>query len=394
MGVHADGWSARHRLSRVAATRSGSSTVRGGLRGFGTSRACSRASTTLRGQGLPVLGRERTATGHDATRPTLAAALAELGHVPTESELRTWLRPVLNAISVLHEGGVWHQNIAPDEILLTPVGPVLLGFASAAHAIEEVRHVPAAALKPGFAAIEQYGSTAGTTRGPWTDLYSLAAVIYAAITGSEPAAATDRRSTNRSSSWPSSPPALQRRLPRRGRCGDARAAGEPAPRPHRVPGPDGRHRGARGTGLAGAAPRPDAGTFTACAPTIASDRSDRPCWRRRSRPLPPRPTRTSPGPGRPPPARCATAAACPWGVSARRRPGPVSPRRRRLGKRALTAGRRLLLSCRRGPWGPVLHATGVHGAPPPRRRLARRRIRAARRRRPWRCRSLLPWSRR
>ena len=124
--------------------------------------------------------------------PTLATALAELGHVPSESELRTWLRPVLNAISVLHEGGTWHQNIAPDEILLTPVGPVLLGFASAAHAIEEARHSPAAALKPGFAAIEQYGSAAGTTRGPWTDLYSLAAVIYAAITGSEPVAAADR----------------------------------------------------------------------------------------------------------------------------------------------------------------------------------------------------------
>ena len=124
--------------------------------------------------------------------PTLATALAELGHVPGEGELRTWLRPVLDAVSVLHEGGVWHQNIAPDEILLTPVGPVLLGFGSAAHAIEEARHTPAAALKPGFAAIEQYGSTAGTTRGPWTDLYGLASVVYAAITGSEPAPAADR----------------------------------------------------------------------------------------------------------------------------------------------------------------------------------------------------------
>ncbi|HEX2540760.1 MAG TPA: hypothetical protein VHM00_06720 [Caldimonas sp.] len=124
--------------------------------------------------------------------PTLATALAELGHVPGEGELRTWLKPVLNAVSALHEGGVWHQNIAPDEIVLTPVGPVLLGFASAAHAIAETQHTPAAALKPGFAAIEQYGSAAGTTRGPWTDLYGLGAVVYSAITGDEPAAAADR----------------------------------------------------------------------------------------------------------------------------------------------------------------------------------------------------------
>ena len=129
--------------------------------------------------------------------PTLKAALAELGHVPSEAELRTWLKPVLNAVTLLHDGGVWHQNIGPDEILLTPFGPVLLGLAAAAHAIEAMNHTPAAALKAGFAAIEQYGSEAATTRGPWTDLYALAAVIYAAITGSEPAPAADRLATDR-----------------------------------------------------------------------------------------------------------------------------------------------------------------------------------------------------
>ncbi|MEO8310998.1 MAG: protein kinase [Caldimonas sp.] len=129
--------------------------------------------------------------------PTLKTALAELGHVPSESELRTWLKPILNALTLLHEGATWHQNIGPDEIVLTPFGPVLLGFASAAHAIEAMNHTPAAALKAGFAAIEQYGSEAATTRGPWTDLYALAAVIYAAITGSEPAPAADRLATDR-----------------------------------------------------------------------------------------------------------------------------------------------------------------------------------------------------
>ena len=124
--------------------------------------------------------------------PTLKDALAELGHVPSEAELRAWLKPILNAVTLLHEGGTWHQNIAPDEILLTPFGPVLLGFAGAAHALEAVNHTPAAALKPGYAAIEQYGSEAATTRGPWTDLYALAAVVYAAITGSDPPAAADR----------------------------------------------------------------------------------------------------------------------------------------------------------------------------------------------------------
>ena len=124
--------------------------------------------------------------------PTLEAALAQLDHVPGEAELRAWLKPILNAVALLHDGGVWHQNIGPDRIVLTPVGPVLFGPGSAAQAIAALEHTPAAALKPGFAAIEQYGSPAETKRGAWTDLYALAAVVYAAITGAAPAAAADR----------------------------------------------------------------------------------------------------------------------------------------------------------------------------------------------------------
>ena len=129
--------------------------------------------------------------------PTLKTALAELGHVPSEGELRAWLKPVLNAVTVLHDGETWHQNIGPDSIVLTPIGPILLGFAAAEHAIAAMNHTPAAALKPGFAAIEQYGGVAETTRGPWTDLYALAAVVYAAITGEDPLPAADRLADDR-----------------------------------------------------------------------------------------------------------------------------------------------------------------------------------------------------
>ncbi len=124
--------------------------------------------------------------------PSLRTALVELGHVPSEAELRIWLKPILDAVTALHARRTWHQNIGPESILLTPTGPVLLGFASAAHAIEAIHHTPAAALRPGFAAIEQYGSEAGTTRGPWTDLYALAATVYAAVTGADPAPAANR----------------------------------------------------------------------------------------------------------------------------------------------------------------------------------------------------------
>jgi len=76
--------------------------------------------------------------------PTLQTALAELGHVPGEAELRTWLKPILSAVTLLHEGGLWHQNISPDGIVLTPVGPVLFGFGAAEKAIAALDHMPAA----------------------------------------------------------------------------------------------------------------------------------------------------------------------------------------------------------------------------------------------------------
>ena len=53
------------------------------------------------------------------------------------------------------------RTSVPTRSCSPPNGPVLLGFASAAHAIEAIHHTPAVALCRGFAAIEQYGSAAG-----------------------------------------------------------------------------------------------------------------------------------------------------------------------------------------------------------------------------------------
>ncbi len=124
--------------------------------------------------------------------PTLKTALAELGHVPGEAELRAWLRPILDAVTVLHGGLTWHRNIGPDEIMLTPMGPVLLGFGAAARAIAEADNEAASALSAGFAAPEQYAADADAACGPWTDLYALAALVYGAIAGAPPEIATDR----------------------------------------------------------------------------------------------------------------------------------------------------------------------------------------------------------
>ena len=50
--------------------------------------------------------------------PTLKAALAELGRAPSEDELRAWLKPLLDALAVMHAAQCYHRDIAPDNILL------------------------------------------------------------------------------------------------------------------------------------------------------------------------------------------------------------------------------------------------------------------------------------
>lgn len=123
---------------------------------------------------------------------TLKEALAKLGRLPTESEVRAWLMPLLDALEALHNEHCYHRDIAPDNILLTGHGPLLLDFGAARRVIGDLTHALTAMLKPGFAPIEQYGDMPGVTQGPWTDIFALASVLYAAISGHRTIPAVER----------------------------------------------------------------------------------------------------------------------------------------------------------------------------------------------------------
>ncbi|MEO8060295.1 MAG: serine/threonine-protein kinase [Burkholderiales bacterium] len=124
--------------------------------------------------------------------PTLKKVLADLGHAPDEAALRTWLRPLLDALAVMHAAHCFHRDIAPDNILLTASGPLLLDFGAARRVIGDMTHALTVVLKPGFAPIEQYGESSAMTQGAWTDLYALASVVYAAVTGHAPVSSVER----------------------------------------------------------------------------------------------------------------------------------------------------------------------------------------------------------
>ena len=124
--------------------------------------------------------------------PTLKSVLARLGRPPTEAEVRSWLEPLMDALAVLHAENCYHRDIAPDNILITPSGPMLLDFGAARRVIGDLTHALTAVLKPGYAPIEQYGEMPGMGQGPWTDIFALASVLYVAVSGVKPVPSVER----------------------------------------------------------------------------------------------------------------------------------------------------------------------------------------------------------
>jgi len=107
-----------------------------------------------------------------------------------ESTLLGVFLPILTGLQAVHDAGLLHLDIKPDNIYLRRDGqPMLIDFGSA----RQVRGGDSAqkvALSRGYAAPEQYPGHG--ERGPWTDVYGVGAAIYRCITGKEPTDAMER----------------------------------------------------------------------------------------------------------------------------------------------------------------------------------------------------------
>jgi serine/threonine protein kinase len=134
--------------------------------------------------------------------PTLRQCLDEHG-APPEAWLRRVLAPLIDALELMHANRCYHRDIAPDNILLVQpstttfsnqgeVLPVLLDFGAARRVISDATQALTVFLKPGYAPIEQYAESTSIRQGPWTDVYALCAVLYAAIAGHAPPASVSR----------------------------------------------------------------------------------------------------------------------------------------------------------------------------------------------------------
>jgi len=105
----------------------------------------------------------------------------------TEAWLKSMLKPMLEALDAMYRVQILHRDISPDNIMIQKSGEaVLLDFGAARQIIGDMTHSLTVILKPGYAPIEQYADDALMKQGPWTDIYSLSAVIYFAIVKSAP----------------------------------------------------------------------------------------------------------------------------------------------------------------------------------------------------------------
>ncbi len=114
----------------------------------------------------------------------------EGGKLPVIQVLE-WVKPLITSLSQMHEKGIIHRDISPDNIMITPHGEIkLLDFGAARDISADGAKSLSVLLKPGYAPEEQY-RTRGI-QGPWTDVYGLCATIYKAITGQTPPESMER----------------------------------------------------------------------------------------------------------------------------------------------------------------------------------------------------------
>ena len=99
--------------------------------------------------------------------------------------------PVLRALTAVHREGLIHRDVTPDNIYITKDGNVkLLDFGSARYSLGDKSKSLDVILKVGYAPKEQYMRRG--RQGPYTDVYSCAACLYAAITGFLPPESLER----------------------------------------------------------------------------------------------------------------------------------------------------------------------------------------------------------
>lgn len=118
------------------------------------------------------------------------AILAAKGPMPYE-QAREIILKICDTLAPVHQTGIIHRDLSPDNIYLTRDGEVkLLDFGAARYESGVNSKSLSVILKPGYAPEEQYRSKG--EQGSWTDVYALAATFYKMLTGVTPPDSLER----------------------------------------------------------------------------------------------------------------------------------------------------------------------------------------------------------
>ena len=126
---------------------------------------------------------------------SLAEYLDQQGGRIPEEQAKQLMLPILDGLRAVHAKGFLHRDIKPQNIYLARldsggVRPILLDFGAARQAMGERSRSLSVVVSPGYAPFEQYHRKGH--QGPWTDIYSAAAVLYRMVTGEAPPEANER----------------------------------------------------------------------------------------------------------------------------------------------------------------------------------------------------------
>ena len=119
---------------------------------------------------------------------TLKDLVAQRGGRLPPGELLELVEPLFNALTVVHDAGLIHRDISPDNIMLEGSQVRLLDFGCARDTNGD--GTQAIFRKEGYTPPEQYQSKG---QGPWTDVYAFCATLYYCLTGKTPPSAYDRK---------------------------------------------------------------------------------------------------------------------------------------------------------------------------------------------------------
>lgn len=134
--------------------------------------------------------------GDTALPPTTAPNPAPASAIPlSERFIRGMFARLLNGLREVHAHKLLHLDIKPANIYLRDNGtPVLIDFGAARQILSDDAPQLRSVFTPGYAAPEHHGERAQI--GPWSDIYSVGASLYACLAGGPPPAAELRQSSS------------------------------------------------------------------------------------------------------------------------------------------------------------------------------------------------------